>query len=150
LLVIKEKLDMTGICSHPTKAARRYVQRMGAVGLVYLATVWVITRYIHQHHPTGTKLFALAAVPAFDVIAMIVVVGIYLRDEVDEFKRHQLIVSILWAIGFTLALMAFMDFLQSYKSITAPPPFMEFCVFWLSMALVQAIQAFRSRVRGNE
>lgn len=141
---------MTGICSSPTKAARRYVQRMGAVGLVYLATVWVITRYIHQHHPTGAKLFVLAAVPAFDVIAMIAVVGIYLRDEVDEFKRHQLVVSILWAIGVTLGLMAFVDFLQSYQSITAPPPFMEFCVFWLSMALVQGILSFRNRVRGDE
>jgi hypothetical protein len=141
---------MNGICSTTTKAARRYVQRMGAVGLVYLATVWVITRYIHQHHPTGAKLFVLAAVPAFDVIAMIAVVGIYLRDEVDEFKRHQLIVSILWAVGITLALMAFVDFLQSYQSITAPPPFMEFIVFWLSMALVQGILTFRDRVRGDE
>jgi hypothetical protein len=123
---------------------------MGAIALIYLATVWVITTYIHQHHPTGAKLFVLAAVPAFDVIAMIVVVGIYLRDEVDEFKRHQLIVSILWAIGFTLALMAFVDFLQSYQSIAAPPPFMEFIVFWLSLALVQAILSFRNRVRSDE
>lgn len=141
---------MTGICSHPTKAARRYVQRMGGIALIYLATVWVITAYVHQHHPTGAKLFMLAAVPAFDVVAMIAVVGVYLRDEIDEFKRHQLIVSILWAIGFTLALMAFVDFLRSYNSITAPPPFMEFTVFWLSMALVQAIQAFRNRVRDEK
>jgi hypothetical protein len=123
---------------------------MGAIGLIYLATVWVITRYVHQHHPTGAKLFMLAAVPAFDVVAMLVVVGIYLRDEVDEFKRHQLVVSILWAVGFTLGLMAFIDFLRSYQSIAAPPPFMEFTVFWIAMALVQAIQAFRNRVRADE
>src|SRR6185437_8543018 len=98
---------MVGICRNPTKAARRYVQRLGAIGAIYLATVWVITRYVHQHHPTGAKLFVLAAVPALDVVAMLVVVGMYLREEVDEFKRHQLIVAILWAIGFTLALMAF-------------------------------------------
>lgn len=138
---------MVGICSDRTKAARRYVQRMGAVALIYLATVWVITSYVHQHHPTGAKLFVLAAVPAFDVVVMIAVVGVYLRDEADEFKRHQLIVSILWAIGFTLALMAFVDFLRSYNSITAPPPFMEFTVFWITMALVQAILSFRNRVR---
>lgn len=141
---------MVGICSNRTRAARRYVQRMGAVALVYLGTVWVITRYIHQHHPTGAKLFVLAAVPAFDIVAMLVVVGIYLREEVDEFKRHQLIVSILWAVGFTLALMAFVDFLRSYQSIAAPRPFMEFTVFWISMAVVQAIQAFRNRVRDEK
>jgi|SRR5215469_17000502 len=141
---------MVGICSKPTKAARRYVQRLGAIGLIYLATVWVITRYVHQHHPTGAKLFMLAAVPAFDVVAMIAVVGIYLRDEADEFKRHEVVVSILWAIGFTLALMAFIDFLRSYHSIAAPPPFMEFIVFWLTMALVQGIQSFRNRVRADE
>ena len=141
---------MEMICRTPTKAGRRYVQRMGAWGVVYLGTVWVMTRYVHQHHPTGAKLFVLAAIPAFDVVGMIAVVGIYLRDEADEFKRYQLILAILWAIGFTLALMAFMDFLQSYGAIASPPPFMEFSVFWLSMALVQAIQAFRNRVRGNE
>lgn len=141
---------MNGICTNRTKAARTYVQRMWAWAAVYLGTVWVITRYVHQHHPTGAKLFVLAAVPAFDVVGMIVVVGMYLRDEVDEFKRHQLVVAILWAIGFTLALMAFVDFLQSYKSITAPPPFMEFIVFWLSMALVHGILTFRNRVRGDE
>jgi len=141
---------MVGICRNPTKAARRYVQRLGAIGAIYLATVWVITRYVHQHHPTGAKLFVLAAVPALDVVAMLVVVGMYLREEVDEFKRHQLIVAILWAIGFTLALMAFVDFLRSYNSIAAPPPFMEFTVFWISMALVQAILSFRNRVRGDE
>ncbi|HXS12348.1 MAG TPA: hypothetical protein VN734_06580 [Acidobacteriaceae bacterium] len=141
---------MAGICSHPTKAVRRYVQRMRAWAFVYLGTVWVMTRYVHQHHLTGAKLFMLAAIPAVEVVGMIAIVGIYLRDEVDEFKRHQLIVSILWAIGFTLALMAFMDFLQSYQAITAPPPFMEFIVFWLSMALMQSIQKFRNRVRGDE
>lgn len=141
---------MVGICSNRTRAARRYVQRMGAIALIYLTTVWVITRYIHQHHPTGAKLFVLAAVPAFDIVAMLVVVGIYLRDEVDEFKRHQLIVSILWAVGFTLALMAFVDFLRSYQSIAAPRPFMEFTVFWISMAVVQGIQAFRNRVRDEK
>jgi hypothetical protein len=141
---------MDGICTNPTKPARRYVQGMRAWGLIYLGTVWVITRYIHQHHPTGAKLFVLAAFPALEVVGMIAVVGIYLRDEVDEFKRHQLVVAILWAIGFTLALMAYVDFLQSYKAITAPPPFMEFIVFWLSLALVHAIQAFRNRVRADE
>lgn len=141
---------MTGICTNPTKAARRYVQRMRAWALIYLGTVWVITRYIHQHHPTGATLFVLAAFPALEVVGMIAVVGIYLRDEVDEFKRHQLVVAILWAIGFTLALMAYVDFLQSYKAITGPPPFMEFIVFWLSLALVRAILRFRSRVRSDE
>lgn len=141
---------MEAICGNKTKAARRYVQRLGAIGLVYLATVWVITGYVRQHHPTGAKLFMLAAVPAFDVVAMIAVVGLYLREEVDEFKRYQLVVSILWAIGFTLALMAFIDFLRSYRSIAAPPPFLEFTVFWISMALVQAVLTFRNRVRSNE
>jgi len=138
---------MPAICGKPTKAARRYMERLGAIGLLYLGTVWVITRYVHEHHPTGAKLFMLAAVPAFDVIAMIVVVGLYLREEVDEFKRYQLVVAILWAVGFTLALMAFIDFLRSYQSIAAPPPFFEFTVFWIVMALVQLILTVRNRVR---
>lgn len=141
---------MQTICGGRTKAARRYVQRLGAIGLLYLGTVWVITRYVHQHRPTGAKLFLLAAVPAFDVIAMIAVLALYLREEVDEFKRHQVVVAILWAVGFTLGLMAFIDFLRAYQSIVAPPPFLEFTVFWISMALVQSILGFRNRVRSDE
>ena len=138
-------MEMT--CRTPTKAGRRYVQRMGAVGLVYIATVWVITRYVREAHPVGAKLFALSFVPAFDVIAMIAVVGMYLREEVDEFKRYQQVVAILVAVGATLAFVAFTDFLRSYGAISDLPPFTTFVVFWLVMAAAQGVQSMRSRVR---
>lgn len=138
------------ICRNPTKAARRYVRRIGAVGLLYLMTVWIITSYVHNHRPTGSKLLLLAVTPAFDVVAMIAVVGIYLREEVDEFKRYQLVVAILWAIGVTLAVNAFVDFLRSYGAMQAQPPFMEFTVFWFTLAIAQAIQSVRNRVKNDE
>ncbi len=138
------------ICRNPTKAARRYVQRMAAVALLYIGIVWLITTYVHDHHPTGSKLILLAATPALAVVAMIVIVGVYLHEEVDEFKRFQLVLSILWAVGITLGLTAFVDFLRSYGAIGALPPFAEFTVFWFTLAIAQAIQGVRNRVKGNE
>jgi len=137
-------------CRNPTKAARRYVQRMGAVAVLYFGIVWLVTAYVHENHPIGTRLILLAAAPALAVVAMIVVVGVYLREEVDEFKRFQLVVSILWAVGITLGVTAFVDFLRSYGAIAALPPFTEFMVFWFSLAIAQAIQGIRNRVKGNE
>ena len=138
------------ICRNPTKAARRYTQRMGTIGLIYVATVLVITRYVHQTHPVGAKLFALSLAPALNVVAMILVVGRYLREEVDEFKRYQLVVAILVAVGATLAMVACTDFLRSYGAMSELPPFTTFVVFWMVMALVQAVQSFRNRVRSDE
>jgi hypothetical protein len=138
------------ICRDATKAARRYSQRMGAIGVLYIAIVWEITKYVQERHPTGPKLFLLAATPALDVVAMIAVVGVYLREEVDEYKRYQLVIAILCAIGVTLAYEAFVDFLRSYGAIGAPPPFTEFMIFWFTLAIAQLVQKFLNRVKADE
>ena len=138
------------ICTNPTKAAKRYVRRIGAVGVIYIATVWVITKYVHEAHPTGAKLLVLAATPALDVIAMIVVVGMYLREEVDEFKRYQLVVAILAAVGVTLAMLAVTDFLRSYGAMGEMPPFATFVVFWMVLAVAQSVQSIRNRVKSDD
>jgi hypothetical protein len=138
------------ICTNTTKAGKRYLQRFAGVMVAYLATVWSVTTYVHAHHPTGVMLYLLAFAPAIDVIAMIGVVGLYLREEEDEFKRYQLVVSILWAIGITLAFTAVVDFLRSYGAIGPIPPFREFTIFWVSMGLVEGVQSLRNRVGSSE
>jgi hypothetical protein len=118
--------------------------------VLYITAVSRITAVVREHRITGVKLFLLASVPAIDIVAMLVVIGLYLKEEADEFKRHQMVVSILWAIGVTLALNAFVDFLRSYGAIQAPPPFTEFIVFWIVMGVAQAVQSIRNRVKDDD
>ncbi len=138
------------ICTNPTKAARRYTRRVLAIMVFYIAAVMQVTRMVRHHHFAGTKLYLLSILPAIPILALLVVVGLYLREEVDEYKRQQLVISMLCAIGVTLAVTAVADFLRSYGAITALPPFTEFVMFWIVMGIAGAVQAARNRVHDDE
>ena len=143
-------MNRTFWCSNPSKAAKQYTQRLVVVMLFYILMVWLVTPLVRTHHWVATKLYFAAALPTLPILFMLLVVGLYLRDERDEFKRHQTVVSMLWAIAITLGFTAFTDFLRSYGAITAIPPFTEFVTFWLSMGIVNAVQTIRSRVGTDE
>lgn len=133
-------------CTNPTKAARRYTQRVASIMIFYVATVMAVTRMVRAHHFAGPKLWFLSCMPAVPIVALLVVVGLYLREEVDEFKRQQLVIAMLVAIGVTLAVSAVGDFLRSYGAISSMPPFLEFVTFWGVMGVVGAVQHLQNRV----
>lgn len=137
-------------CTNPTKAARRYTQRVAAIMIFYVVTVFRVTAFVRAHHPVGGKLYFLSCLPALPILALLAVVGLYLREEMDEFKRQQLVVAMLCAIGVTLAVTAVGDFLRTYGAITALPPFTEFVLFWVVMGVVGAIQHVQNRVQADE
>ena len=141
---------MAIFCTNPTKAAKRYSQRVGAIMIFYVLAVYRVTKLVHDHHPTGWKLYFTAALPAIPILALLAVVGMYLREEVDEYKRLVIVRSMLVAIGVTLAMTAFTDFLRSYGAITEVPPFTEFVVFWVVMAIAQAVQSVMNRVKDDD
>ena len=132
------------------KASKRYTRRLAAVMFFYMLTVWRVTPFVRTHHLSGRSLYIASALPTIPVIVMLVVVGLYLREERDEYARQQTVVSMLWAIAITLGFTAFTDFLRSYGAIAAVPPFTEFCLFWLSMGVVSAVQTMRNRVGTDE
>jgi hypothetical protein len=96
---------------------------------------------VRHHHPVGAELYALAAVPTLPILAVLVVVGLYLKEEQDEFQRMVVVRSLLGAIAGLLAMSAFVDFLRSYNVLGALPPFTDFVVFWVLFGLMQAAQS---------
>lgn len=134
-------------CKPSTKASRRYMVRISTVMVFYMLTVLSVTRMVRAHHPTGAKAYLMAALPTIPVIAMLVVVGLYLKEEQDEFQRSLVVRSLLWAIGCTLAFAAFTDFLRSYEVIASVPPFTEFVAFWIIFGIAQGVQSALYRVR---
>jgi RsiW-degrading membrane proteinase PrsW (M82 family) len=125
-------------------AMRRYNQGIILTMTGYVLAVLGTTIYVHAHHPTGLMLYALSAIPAFCIFAMLGVVVIYLRDEKDEFQRVLAVRSLLTAAFAILALSAYMDFLRSYGHLPALPPFTDFVVFWMIFGLAQLVQQIRA------
>lgn len=138
------------ICKERSKAAREYSRRAIGIMICYMGAVWQVTALVRSHHFTGPKLWAVSLLPAIPIIALLAVVGLYLRDEQDEFKRWLVVQAIVWAVGITLAVSTVSDFLRSYGAMSAPPPFTEFIVFWLSMAGAQVVLKLRNRADSDE
>ena len=138
------------ICRNPTKAAKRYQQRMALVMTSYVLLIFGVEHYVSHFHPQGAALYAMSLMPMLPVAGIMVAVGRYLKEEVDEYKRYQLVRSMLWATGATLVLTAGSDFLRSFANTSALPPFATFVIFWLMLAVAQAVQAIRNRVSDEE
>ena len=86
-----------------TPAKRRYLFRFLSTIGAYIIVSLAILSYIVRFHPTGPILYVLAALPALPIVASIVVVGLCIAEEKDEFQRTLFEQSLLWGIGGTLA-----------------------------------------------
>ena len=67
--------------------------------MLLLAATWLHVIFKLQ----GVVAYALAVLPALPVVGMAVAVGLYFREETDEFERAVRVESALWATGVTLA-----------------------------------------------
>jgi cytochrome bd-type quinol oxidase subunit 2 len=133
-----------------SKAARRYTRRLLVVMTFYVLAVLAVTRFVHAHHPTGWKLWLMCALPTIPIVAMLGVIGLYLKEETDEFKRMMITRSMLCATAVTLALTAFDDFMRSYGGANVLQPFTTFVTFFIVMGLVEGIQSVMNRVKDDE
>ena len=141
---------MSIFCTNPSKASKRYAQRVGTMMFFYVLAVYRVTKLVHDRHPTGWKLYVTASLPALPIMAFLVTVGLYLHEEEDEYKRLMVVRSMLVAIGVTLAMTAVVDFLRSYGAISQVPPFTEFVVFWIVMAIAQGVQGLMNRASDDD
>jgi hypothetical protein len=117
-------------CMPKNPAARRYTQRffttISAYVVVLLSVVWCIKHL----RPTGPVLYLLAVLPAVPILGVILVVGLYLVEEKDEFQRNVLIQSMLWSIALKLATTTVWGFLQMFAGTIAFQPYLAFPLFW--------------------
>ena len=137
-------------CTTPSPAVKRYTTGVALTMSGYILAVLGTAWFVHHHHPQGAEVYFLAAPPAFCILAMLLVVVTYLRDEKDEFQRMLFVRSLLWATFATLAIGAYNDFLRSYDSPHTLPPFSLFVSFWLIFSIARAIQSLRIKAGSDE
>lgn len=118
------------ICATNNRAVRRYTYRFLGVLLMYAVFLCLAVWMFKNHHPTGALAWALAILPSLPIIGSLIVVGLYLGEEKDEFQRTVLIQSMLWSIGATLAVTTVWGFLENFLEVTHFDLYLVFPLFW--------------------
>ncbi len=127
-------------------AQRRYLWRFFPLMGLYMVLLFAAQGLIATWHPGGSLLVTLALLPAIPLVGVIVVLGLYLSEETDEFIRHRHVVAMLIGLGALLAVATIWGFLQVAGAADAPPVFLAFpfwCVFY---GLGQGVQTVADRL----
>lgn len=133
-------------CNSKSPAAKRYQKTVLVEMFAYMLILFGTDTYVHRHHPLGVMLYILAALPCVPIIGVLVAVGVYLRDEHDEYQRDLMVKSMLWGTAGVLALTTFSSFLRSFGWSGSLPPFTEFVCFWLLVAAAKGFYKVTNRV----
>jgi len=133
-----------------TKASKIYQRRMLTTMLLYVGIVLAATNIVRRGHPVGWHLYFWAVVPAVPVLIVLLYLGLYLREETDEYMRMLTVRSLLVATGALLATLTVNDFLRSYTPIGPLPSFTGFVLFFFSFGAAQCVQQLMNRGGGND
>lgn len=138
------------VCKTKSLAMKAYQRGIIWTMSVYVVTILGVALTVKHHHPTGLVAYALAVLPAIPIMGMLAVMGIYLRDEKDEFLRWMTIQALLWATGTMLALTTVVGFLQSFAEMKAPPTYFVFVLYWIVFGVAQGVLQGRNRQGGDD
>lgn len=116
-------------------AAKRYIGRFMPTMAVYIAAIVFVSLGFAFFRPTGPLAWLLAIVPGMPVLVLIGVMGLYLKEEGDEFVRNLLVESMLWGIGLTMGVLTVWGLLEFYVAAPRLPAFFAFPMFFGFMGL---------------
>lgn len=127
------------------RAIRRYTARFAVVMALYVVFLLVAVRVFTHYHPAGVLAWLLAILPSIPIIGVLIVVGLYLAEEKDEFQRMLLVQSMLWSIGGTLALTTVWGFLENFLHVPHFDLYLVFPLFWFLVGVSTPILRARYR-----
>jgi hypothetical protein len=133
------------ICSTNNPAQRRFFYRFAVAMLLYAALlVPTILAFVH-YRPAGLMAYALAVLPALPILGMLIVIGLYLAEEKDEFIRNLQIQSLLGGIGLTLALVSVWGFMENFTRVPRLDLFLVYPIFWGFVGISAFVVWMRNR-----
>lgn len=118
-----------------SQAQKRLRQSAIPVMCIYFALFGVIVWLFSHRSIHGAMAYFLAALPALPLIAVIVLLGRYLHEEIDEFKRALITEAMLWSIGLTMALTTAWGFIEMFIPGMHVPVLWVFPVFCVMAAI---------------
>jgi hypothetical protein len=120
-------------CLPNNQASRRYNKRYLIATPLYLVLLFLAVYILRHGHPSHAVAIVIAVLPTIPLVAMIAIAGLYLKEETDEFQRSIFQQSLLWSIGFILAVTSVWGLLEMIAGVPHLPIFYvfpAFCVFF--------------------
>jgi hypothetical protein len=111
-------------------AVRRYNVRIAVAMSFYLVFLAAAVWAFHSYHPIGIPAFSLAILPSLPVVGIVVIIGLYLAEEKDEFLRNLLVQSMIWSLGATLSVTTVWGFIELFVNVKHLPLYLIFPFFW--------------------
>lgn len=127
----------------------RNFRRTGLRVVLCYFVVFLATFYgNYKLHPSGPMLWFLASLPVLPLLGVIVLMGRYLRDERDEYKRDLVVRTLLWGTAGSMAVTLFSGYLRLFGWTGQFPPLTELFVF-VAFALIAKF-SYRAANRSTE
>ncbi len=130
-------------------AQRRYLFRFMPLMVSYALILIGVSAA--QRHGTiaGATLGLMSVLPAIPLVGVIIVMGMYLREERDEFIRNRLVSAMVGGLGIMLAITSVWGFLENGGAVTHFPTFLTFPLWCGCFGLCQCVAGLRDRVAGD-
>ncbi len=128
-------------------ASLRFLWRFIGATIVYGVLITGATWVARNFSPTPAALVALSILPTIAIAAALIVTGLYLVEETDEFVRRRHAVAMLVGIGVLLTLSTALGFLQQrgvIGSVDLLWAFPAWCVFWSIAQCWMAVRDYRA------
>jgi hypothetical protein len=126
-------------------AMRRHMVRFLITMPFYVAFLSFSAWMFHNHYASGALAYAVAVLPALPVIGVIVIAGMYLAEETDEFVRSYQIQSMVWAIGATLVVTTVWGSLEDFAHVRRLDLFMIYPLFCFFVGVSSVLVKMRYR-----
>jgi hypothetical protein len=130
---------------YKSPAMKRYIREFLIAMSSYVVILCAAVRLGRPLIKHGWPLYLMAILPALPVIGILAIMGRYLQDETDEYRRLLAVRSLMAATGVLLTTIVVNDFLRAFAHRGSLPPFVSFDVFMLALAIAQVIQCRASR-----
>ncbi len=130
-------------------AQKRYIRRFMPVMALYVVTLFACVWWMRHAEPQGALLVLLSVLPSVPILAVIVVMGMYLAEERDEFIRSRLVTAMIGGIGILLAVTSVWGFLENGGVVPHFETMLAFPLWCGSFGLVQCAMGLRDRMTGG-
>ena len=127
-------------------AKKGMIRRVAVVLVAYELVFGGAMFWVDRAKPAGAMLFVMALLPTLPVLGLIVVLGRYLREEVDEFHRQLVVRCLLWGTAAVMTSVCFHGFLQLFGWKGSWPAVVELAVFVVAMLVAKVTYKLANRV----